>query len=466
MKQLRISISFYLLLFLGLWSTPLVAQDTQSLVDQAELVNAKLGLMQAERALQVEIDLADKTLQEATEAAKTDAQARRTATLESIAGLATNMPAGNYTASADGVATPAATEQAYNNLDYVSTTLVSELESELSGKALIFVNTLPGSDLKLELIFYETQAKALTKEAVAIIGDQTQSGIATASLIAALPGVYNAVAGLFRVDSTEQAFSASLSDSTLVTQLIPKVNAINTKPSGIYMSLDAYVRSTISDLESLEIVKTFADLKEQDVILADMLKTIEIATEEKAVAAANRAVESKKAEITEIEFRRGTWQEIAKVDPAQADRCLEQIENLGQALLARKAELQAAGNTLAQAKKELTEKTKELTRITKQRAKIATFLNSLTTAEGSSSLLARLIRAQVMKNMQNAASKIRFLQVSVAASPQSQLNRKSFWKQRTLSFAFLAIEYRLSDGGGKLLKAGIVKKLRKAEVKF
>lgn len=435
-----------------------VAADTAALIAERTYLEAKLAKLQAEEKLQAQID-STATAQKAADKAAKDArdQAQRD-TLKAIGELAGKMPAGTYTSTADGVATPKAMELAFRNLDLATVALHQRISAQatgISGKTVIFVDAIPGPKVSFELLFYNNLIGQIEKdaEALGVLATQTQS-VGAAAVISALPSIVSAVGGFFRVDDTERVFDAKFTDSMAVTSLIGKLKP--EPPAPVYLGLEAFAFANVPAIEKTPLAVKIIALGDLDASLAAKAKGIDTKIQEKAVAAATNVVAATKARVAMLESRSQLLTELAAASPRDAPAYYARIKEIGEEVLALGTKLAEQNIGLADAKAALAPKEAEKSKIGGVRDRIAKLFTDLRSTEGNPPLFVRLIRDEQLKGLTTAADTIRFVQLRVAASPQGTITKKSFWGQSSKASSLVALEYRIADGNSRITAAGII----------
>jgi hypothetical protein len=440
------------------------AADTTALLANKAYFDAKLGALQAEEKVQAQLDsaataqkAADKAAQDAKEKAQLD-------TLKAIGDLAAKMPTGSYTSSDGGVATPKSMELAFRNLDQASAALYLKLAPAVSGKTLVFVDAIPGPKASFELLFYHNLMKQIGKDAAALGVTVGQAEIAAAAIIPAIPAIVSAVSGFFKVDYTEKVFDAKLSNGMAVTSLIEKLQP--NVSGAVYLGLEAFAFGKVTSLEATDLFDKLATVGEIDAKLAIEIENADTRKLEKDFAEATNAVAGTKAEITLLETRNELLDVLAKASPQNAPAYTAESKDLVARLVTLNSTLVTQNTTLADAKAALAVPKAKKEKQVALRERIAKLFTDLRSTEGSPPLFVRLIRDEQLKKPGAEAENIRFVTLSVAASPQGTITKKSFWGQSTKASALVALEYRVADGNSKIVAAGILPYYRMEEVKL
>jgi hypothetical protein len=432
-----------------------LAADTQLLIAEKTYLEAKVAKLKAEESLQTQLDAAStaqKALDKADQDAKDQAQLD---TLKAIGDLAAKMPTGSYTASADSVATPKAMELAFLNLEEATGKLHGEIFKECAGKTVVFVDAIPGPKASFELLFYNSLITQIDNDAeeLDVLSTQIES-LPAAAIISALPSIVSAVSGFFRVDHTEKVFDAKFTGATAITSLIGRLATDKSHP--VYFGLENYAFANLPPLEKTPLGLKVIALSELDTKLAAKAEGIDTTALDKAVTDATNDVATTKAEIALLKGRTELLTELAKASPQNAPAYLATITEIGNRLLVLGTKLIEQNTKLADAKATVAPFKAEKEKIGALRERIAKLFTDLRSTEGSPPLFVRLIRDQQLKDMTSQPGKVSFVQLSVAASPQGTITRKSFWGQSSLASSLVALEYRVADGSFQITAAGII----------
>jgi flagellin-like hook-associated protein FlgL len=458
----------YLCLFLPL---VLLAQEQPSASDTAAL-RAELDNLKAQYdVLKLKNDLA--TLQATPTPAEIKAKAEQDAddkarvdAINALAALSGKLPAGNYTASADGVATPLGLQLAFGSLTTAAKELGGVLaQQNVGGKKLVFVDAIPTSPrVTLEKTLYDKLLADVEKDGTALLEPPSSGGAVAESLalapvlITALPSILNAVGGFFRVDVTEKTFDAKLGAGTAISTVVSQLPT--PRPSAIYFSLESCVFAEGIDFAKSDLVQAIERVKKIDGNLEAKakLESRRIAAEEKRVADATVAQTATKAKVEKYEGRIALLEEMAKdsavTAPDTAARYLKEIEKIGEEMAQAEATLAAQTLALEAAKTALTAASAPRAKINAVRDRIAKLFTALSSTEGTPPLFVRLMRDEAFAKQ--TGDDLRLVALSVASSVQGTVTKKRFWGQTNFGSSLVVLEYRVADGSGKLLTAGIL----------
>lgn len=438
-----------------------LATDTQLLKDETAYLQARLAKLKAEAELQTQVD-------SAATAAKAEKDQARRDTLKALDDLAAKMPAGAYTATADGVATPKAMELAFRNLESATDRLYGKISSDLAGKTVVLVESIPDTKPGFELFFYQNLIAEIERESgIKIKHDDTHTTQGTketwdankemfvpaAAAISALPSIVNVIGGLFRADYTERVFEAKLSSGQAVSVLLGRLQS---GPAAVHLGLESYAFARLGSLAEAPIAVKIGSLRALDERLEAEAKDINTKPEEKSVVDATNAVAATKAKAAQLEHHRDLLAELVLAAPQTAGEYEPRIRQLGQDMLACGTALAEQNAALAAAKATLAQKSVRKNKITEVRDRIAKLFTDLRSQEGTPPLFARLVRDELLQTMTADPDDVRFVSLNLAASPQGTVTKKTFWGQSAKASSLVALEYRIADGRSKITAAGII----------
>lgn len=439
----------------------LFAQDQLSTTDTAAL-KAELDNLKAQYdVLKAKNDLA--TLQLNASPADAKAKAEKDArdkvtvdTINAISGLAGKLPAGSYTTTADGVATPKGMELAFANLSAAAKGFWAvKAHKDIAAHTLVFVDAIPSAPrASLEKKLYDKLLADVERDGNAILKPGASAEIApiVPVLITALPGILNAVGGFFRVDYSEKTFDAKLGAATAISSAIGQLG--DQRLPAIYLSLESFAFADGVDFAQSPLVQAIERVKTIDQQLEAKAKAVNTQAQEKAVALAAADLDETKAKLAELGSRRDLLGELAKISPKDAQPYLDKVEQLGIEIAKLERTKTEQSQALDAAKTALANASAPRTRISGVRDRIAKLFAALTSTDGTPPLFVRLMRDEALA--EGAAKDVRLIALSVASSIQGTVTKKRFWGQTTYGSSLVALEYRVADGTGKLLSAGVL----------